>query len=58
MGAQVVSMLPISYRDLMLMLLDRGVATRPYSAGSRLIRPNWTSGSAPTCAEQRLLAGG
>ena len=46
-------MFPISYRDLELMLRDRGVEvdhTTISSAGSRPMRPNWRSESAPTCA--------
>jgi hypothetical protein len=45
-------MFPISYPDLELMLLDRGVEVDhpPSSAGSRPMRLNWRSGSTPTCA--------
>ena len=45
-------MFPISYRDLELMLADRGVEVdhTTISAGSRLMRRRSTSGSARTCA--------
>ena len=45
-------MFPISYRDLALMLQERGVAVDHTTsfAGSRLMRRNWTSGSARICA--------
>jgi IS6 family transposase len=45
-------MFPISYRDLELMLLDRGVEVDHTTifAGSRLMPPHWRSGSAHTCA--------
>jgi hypothetical protein len=41
-------MFPISYRDLELMLQDRGMEVDP--GGSKLMRPNWRSGFVPTCA--------
>jgi hypothetical protein len=45
-------MFPISYRDLELMLLDRGVEvdTPPSSAGSRRTPSNWKSVSDHTYA--------
>lgn len=45
-------MFPISYRDLALMLLDRGVEVdhSTICRWPRPMRPNWRSGSAPTCA--------
>jgi len=44
-------MFPISYRDLELMLLDRGVEVDHSTIfdGSRRTPPNWRSGSGPTC---------
>ena len=44
-------MFPISYRDLELMLQDRGSrwTTRPSSAGSKPMRQSWRSGSGHTC---------
>ena len=45
-------MFPISYRDLELMLQDRGVEVEHITIFRRIqaIRPNWRSGFAPTCA--------
>jgi transposase, IS6 family len=45
-------MFPISYRDLELMLQDRGMAVdhTTISAGSRLTLLSWKSGSARICA--------
>ena len=44
-------MFPISYRDLELMLADRGVEVdhTTISAGSRPMRRSWRSGSGRTC---------
>src|ERR1700744_1479536 len=51
-GVRWYLMFPVSYRDLEFMLLDRASrwTTPPSSDGSRLMRPNWTSGSGRTCA--------
>ncbi len=45
-------MFPVSYRDLELMLLDRGVEVDHTTifAGSRPLPLNWKSGSGRTCA--------
>ena len=52
-------MFPISYRDLELMLQDRGVAVDHTTlfAGSRLMRRNWRSGSDPICGRAMARGG-
>jgi hypothetical protein len=51
---------PISYRDLnsCCRITASRWTTPPSSAGYRLMRPSWKSGSAPPAHEQPLLASG
>ena len=52
-------MFPISYRDLELMLQDRGVEVDHTTlfAGSKPMRRSWRSGSGPICVRAMARGG-